>query len=263
MANQNYLKCPGSDPVSKAVPELFSCLECNTGIEIWTDEVGGKCSSCNIYFKKVELANTSDTVPRGLSDEDIKIEKLIMEARNSCASDIMIVSSKDISAEENLADKCREPRCENYGMSKSCPPHVSGPLFFRELLEKFSKGIFFKIDIPSKIMFSNERLEFFRLLHETAAGIEQSAVKMGFLNAQAYAGGPCKKIFCHDHLECLAISGKGKCRNPQFARPSMSGFGVNVAKLFEVAGWKMTWTSNDTDSTIIKMTNVCGLILIH
>ena len=197
-----------------------------------------------------------------MNENNKKLKALIQDAQQSGASEAKIISARDIVVDHHLADMCREPRCENYGLSKSCPPHVSGPTVFKQALEKFSQAVFFKIDVPSEILYSGERREVFQLLHEIASGIETSAVKMGFVDARAYAGGSCKKIFCHDHGECLALSEKGKCRNPQHARPSMSGFGVNVAKLFKTAGWKMNWTAHDTDSTETPMANVCGLVLI-
>ena len=197
-----------------------------------------------------------------MNENGKKLNALIQGAQKSGASAAEIISTTDILVDTSLADMCREPRCENYGLSKSCPPHVSGSTVFKQALEKFSQAVFFKIDVPSEILYSSERREVFQLLHEIASGIETSAVKMGFVDARAYAGGSCKKIFCHDHGECLALSEKGKCRNPQHARPSMSGFGVNVAKLFKTAGWKMNWTAHDTDSTETPMANVCGLVLI-
>jgi hypothetical protein len=118
-------KCPGSDPVSKAVPELFPCPKCDTAIEIWSDEVGGKCSSCNTYFKKIQLTNMSDMLSSPLNQKNAKIKELIQDAR-----------------------------------------------------------------------------------------------------------------------------------------PSMSGFGINVAKLIETAGWTMSGVTHDTDSTTTKMANVYGLVLI-
>jgi len=192
-----------------------------------------------------------------------KLRALIQDAQKSGASEAEIISTRDIIVDNHLADLCREPRCENYGLSKSCPPHVSGPSVFKKQLEKFNQAIFFKIDVPSEILYSSERREVFQLLHEIAAGIEKSAVKMGFASAQAYAGGSCKKIFCHDHGDCLALSEEGKCRNPQYARPSMSGFGIDVAKLFKTSGWTMNWITHDTDSPSTKMANVCGLVLIY
>lgn len=310
MTNPDYLKCPGGDSLSLALPEVFTCPECDTDIEIWTEiekqggkknlesedratkgvnrrqfaktlataglgavgsvlsgplaaiEVGGKCRSCNTYFKKIQLTHLSK-LPSAQNKENLKIEALIQDARKSGATDVAIVPTRDIIIDHNLADKCREPRCENYGLSNNCPPHVSGPFGFKKRLEKYIQALFFKIDLPSEILFSSERRELFKLLHEIASGIEKAAIKKGFVNAQAYAGGSCKKIFCHKHSECLALSEIGKCRNAQHSRPSMSGFGINVAELFKTAGWKMNWASHASNSTETKMANICGLVLIN
>ncbi|OGR18109.1 MAG: hypothetical protein A2X81_16340 [Desulfobacterales bacterium GWB2_56_26] len=178
------------------------------------------------------------------------------------ATGATVIGTADIVVDESLAERCREPRCENYGLAKSCPPYVAGPAAFRKLLENFRQAIFFKIDVPSDVLFSSESREVFQLLHEVASGIERSAVEMGFAGARAYAGGSCKAIFCDEHQGCLALSAEGQCRYPQYARPSMSGFGINVAKLFEAAGWEMNWVTHHPDSTATKMANVCGLVLI-
>jgi predicted metal-binding protein len=205
----------------------------------------------NLFFK-----------PLTMNQEATKLKALIQDAQKSGASEAKLISTRDIVVDDHLAEMCRQPRCENYGLSKSCPPYVSGPSAFKKQLEHFNRAIFFKIDVPSEILYSGERRDFFQLLHEIAAGIETSAVKMGFVRAQAYAGGSCKKIFCRDYDECLALSEAGKCRNPQYARPSISGFGIDVAKLFETAGWTMNWITRTADSSAVKMASVCGLVLI-
>lgn len=191
-----------------------------------------------------------------------KFKKLIKISYKLGASNAAIISANNIIVDVSLADKCREPRCANYGLSKNCPPHVSGPSGFNKSLEIFNQAIFFKIDVPSEILYSNENREVFQLLHQIAAGIESFAVKLGLENAQAYAGGSCKKIFCYNDNVCLALTEKQKCRHPEYARPSMSGFGINVAKLFETTGWTMTWGTDNTDSNTNIMGNVCGLVLI-
>jgi predicted metal-binding protein len=191
-----------------------------------------------------------------------KLGVLTERALDAGATGAMIIAARDIVVRDELADRCREPGCENYGKSKSCPPNVAGPSMFRRLLEAFTQAMLFKIDVPSDILFSSERLEVFRLLHTTAAGIERSAVELGFDEARAYAGGSCKELFCPDHHECLALSEKGSCRNPEQARPSMSGFGIDVASLFKTAGWTMNWVFDDNGPTKTKMANVCGLVLI-
>lgn len=152
------------------------------------------------------------------------------------ASAAAVIAVDRIVIEEGLARLCREPRCQNFGLSASCPPHVPGPAKFREWM-KVSKGtVFFKIEVPSDSLFSDDRREIMGLLHDIAAQIEQYAIERGYANSKAFAGGSCKMIFCRE-LPICAVLANGKCRNPAIARPSMSGFGVNVGKLIEASGW--------------------------
>lgn len=178
------------------------------------------------------------------------------------ASNAKVVSTSEISVEDDLADLCREPRCENYGLSASCPPHVAGPSGFRKLLETFTQAVVFKIDVPSETLLSSDRREVFRALHEIAASIENSAIELGYRHSRAYAGGSCKHLFCHDYAYCQVLEEGGECRNPRQARPSMSGFGIDVSKLMQVAGWTMKRITQKTRQDKISMGTVCGLVLI-
>ena len=178
------------------------------------------------------------------------------------ASAAAVISTSEISVEEDLAKLCREPQCENYGLSASCPPHVAGPTGFRELKKKFRQAVVFKIDVPSEILLSSQRHDIFQLLHEIAANIEQAAKKMGYANSKAFAGGSCKKLFCEDHIDCRVLADGGACRNPDRARPSMSGFGINVSKLLQAAGWQMDRITRDTDPEVVPMGTVSGLVLV-
>jgi predicted metal-binding protein len=85
---------------------------------------------------------------------------------------------------------------------------------------------------------------------------------MGYSNSKAFAGGSCKKLFCRDHLNCRVLVEGGECRNPHRARPSMSGFGINVSKLLQTAGWQMDKITRDTDPDDGPMGTVSGLIII-
>ena len=160
-------------------------------------------------------------------------------------SNATVISASEILIEEELAKLCREPQCENYGLSASCPPHVGGPSGFRKLLDDFEHAVVFRIEVPSEVLLSSDRREVFRALHEIAVRIEHAAVDMGYRNSRAYAGGSCKRIFCQDYTFCRVLKEGGECRNPDRARPSMSGFGINVSKLIEAAGWTMKMLSPD------------------
>ena len=190
------------------------------------------------------------------------LKELIKQAYRSGASSAAVISTGDISVEDDLADLCREPRCESYGLSTSCPPHVSGPSGFRELLKNFKHAIVIKIDVPLEILLSSERSDIMRLLHEIVAGIELAAVKTGYPSSKAFAGGSCKKIFCHDYEGCRVLAEGGECRNPRYARPSMSGFGINVSKLMQASGWTMNRYNSEDDPDTASTAPICGLILI-
>ena len=261
MGTKLYFNCPGNDPVSRAVPEMFVCPDCGMEVEVWTDEIKGRCTSCNRVFQKDKTERVSEKKLREQSVWAV-LKELTQLACQLGASDAKAICTDKISVEEDLAHLCKDPGCENYGLSTSCPPHVAGPAGFRKLLKTFKHAVVFKIDVPSKILLSDERRDIFRLLHEIAANIEQSALEMGLRDSNAYAGGSCKKIFCRDYTDCRVLAENGECRNSLLARPSMSGFGINVLKVKKAAGWMSNKTPLDTDPDTVSMETVCGLILI-
>ena len=186
---------------------------------------------------------------------------LLMEsARRKGATDVVVLDTSDIVVEDHLADRCREPRCGNYGLSLSCPPHVKGPSAMRKDLAAFSRALFFRIEVPYYGLYSDGHREIFQLLHETVSGIEQEASAMGYTRSKGFAGNSCKEIFCYDHPECAVLSGKGGCRHLQQARPSMSGFGIYVARLMGKAGWPISAKREDGSDS--GTTSVCGLVII-
>ena len=188
----------------------------------------------------------------------IKLPQLLETAKEKGATDAVILAPHQVIVDETLAEKCLSPRCENYGLSRSCPPHVTGPKDFMAMLKNCEAALFFKIDLPKDLLFSSDRRECFRLLHQVASGIEPKAIQWGFKGASAYAGGSCRNIFCYDEASCRVIDEKSPCRHPHTARPSMSGFGVHVAKLMETAGWHDDGPSPSPEG----MSHVCGLVLL-
>ena len=190
------------------------------------------------------------------------LQELITGACLAGATEVALLAAGDIVIDAELAERCRDPRCENYGLSLSCPPHVAGPAAMQKVLKTYHQALFFRIDVPSEVLFSSDNRELFQLLHEIAAGIEQDAIKRGYLRAKAYAGSSCKAIFCHDQPGCQALGTSKKCRNPQKARPSMSGFGINVAKLLQSAHWGSGTEKLGTRDESKKISSVCGLVLI-
>lgn len=197
-----------------------------------------------------------------LTDTEEGLQSLLRTALDMGATDARVISADTIVVDPGLAEMCSNPKCINYALSRSCPPHVAGPEWFREQLESLTQAIVFKIEVPSEILYSTQNLELFQLLHEIAASVDHAARGMGFSSARGYAGNSCKKVFCHDFLECRALYGDGECRNPDRARASMSGFGVNVTKLYEAAGWPLKDYERETGEGGTRMASICGLVLI-
>ncbi len=190
------------------------------------------------------------------------ITALIERARLAGASDAAAVAADNIAIEDSLADLCREPQCENYGLSLSCPPHVAGPAEFRKWLQNYERALVIKIDVPSAVLLSDERREVMQLLHEIAADVELAAVEQGYPESKAFAGGSCKMIFCRDKPDCRVVDQGGRCRHPKQARPSMSGFGINVAKLMSAAGWDLKRVNQNQEAEQESTATVTALVLL-
>jgi len=96
------------------------------------------------------------------------------------------------------------------------------------------------------------------LFQRNAAAFEKWSTK----NSKGFAGGSCKQLFCRDHIDCRVLAEGRTCRHPDRARQSMSGFGINVSKLLQAAGWRMDKITRDTDPDDMPMGSVSGLVSI-
>lgn len=212
--------------------------------------------------RKTKSEQRRKNMPEEQKNSDAVFEALIRVARQNGAGDAKAVSTTDVVVEASLAQYCEDSGCENFGLSVNCPPHTSGPAGFKELLKEYTHAVVFKIDVPIETLVSDEKHDVFRLLHKIGANIEKAAIKRGYNGSKAFAGESCKVLFCQKHDDCLVISGKGECRHPNIARPSMSGFGINVSELMKTAGWQMDRITSETDPDAVTMGMVCGLVLI-
>jgi predicted metal-binding protein len=188
------------------------------------------------------------------------LETFAQKAISMGASDAMVISSNEISVADQLARYCRE--CPTYGLSPSCPPYVSGPDGFRELKQTHKHVIVVRLDTPATTLLSDKSVAIFRLLHEIVAGVEQEALCSGYSNSKAFAGGSCKKIFCADYPNCSVLAEGGICRYPQTARPSMSGFGIDVSALMRACGWPADIRVRRTESDSEATSWIAGLVML-
>jgi len=192
-----------------------------------------------------------------------QFEQLTQEAKRLGATASAIISSKEIKVKDDLAALCNgEYTCPNYGLAASCPPNVEGPVEFRKWQAGSEYSITVKIELPTSVMFSDERKSVMQLLHQIVAAVEQKAIEIGFGKSKAFAGGSCKKLFCDDQENCCVVAENKPCRHIEFARPSMSGFGIDVTQLLKSSGWSAQKVKNANLSNEDAISWVAGLIML-
>ena len=198
---------------------------------------------------------------RHMDGERLEALFLAELARELGAHDAALVEVAEIMVRDKLAGLCRTG-CPNYGKSLSCPPHVAGPEEMRRLAGAGRFALVVKLDATRDEMLSAKRREVMQRLHRLVAGVERAARERGFSGARAFAGGGCKDLFCADQKDCRVLAGRGECRNPDLARPSMSGFGVDVSLLARSAGWGQEAIGPESWSKGEALLPAYGLILL-
>lgn len=188
--------------------------------------------------------------------------ELVDLTKTQGATDASIIPSREIVLKDELAALCVEPRCPNYGLAASCPPHVAGPAGFQELVARHPWALVFKIDVPSKLLLSPEVVELMCLVHDLGTTVERRALELGLGEANAFGGGSCKTLFCHEEPDCAVVDRHEECRHPDRSRPSMSGFGVDTTALLRSAGWTLNRVEPGKEPAPDSQGTVCGLVLL-
>lgn len=192
-----------------------------------------------------------------------QLTQFVQESIQLGATFSAIIPSGEIQVKENLAALCNgEYPCPNYGVAAGCPPHVEGPSGFRKWQAESEYAITVKIDIPTSVLFSHDRGEVMQLLHHIVSTMERKAVEAGYTQSRGFAGGSCKELFCDSNKGCSVIEDDKVCRHAEVARPSMSGFGIDVSHLMKTSGWPAPVADKDTLPETDEMSWVVGLILL-
>jgi predicted metal-binding protein len=192
-----------------------------------------------------------------------EMKKIIAFAEEAGATRAAIIPAAEIQVENKLASYCRSPKCPFFGQSASCPPYVGGPAAMRRMIAECEYAIVLRIEVDAASLHGEDRPQVMRLLHEISAAVEAEAKRLGFVGAKAFAGGSCKASFCATYADCQVITGKGACRNPDAARPSMSGYGVNVGGLMASAGWSTDLFPPKDESGTEQLAWIAGLVLLR
>ena len=189
-------------------------------------------------------------------------DHMIQKALQLGVSDARLIDAAQIRVEDDLARICEDPGCPGYGQGANCPPHVMKPDAFRRWLAQYPRALVFKFDVPTEVLLGDGRFEVARLVHETAADLENQALACGYAAARGLAAGSCKRIFCAEEPTCRVIAKNESCRHPDKARPSISGLGVNFFELARSVGWPMKKITRDSRPDDVPMGLMAGIVLL-
>lgn len=187
------------------------------------------------------------------------MRKLIDKALALKMDAAQILPIADLEVDPSLTNYCCD--CEAYGLSAHCPPNGPSSSEFSAGLVAYQNVLVVKRDVPVAVLQSDDQLPIARQIHLTVAQLEKQAQLQGF-NAAAFAGGSCKRLFCSSSQECQLLQEDGICRFPQWARPSVSGVGINIFSLCETLGWPIDKVTNQIKAKDGAMGLLVGLVLL-
>jgi predicted metal-binding protein len=129
--------------------------------------------------------------------------------------------------------KCRYG-CDNYGLSRTCPPHTPTPPEFSAALACYSQALLVYVDSRTEAsvveVTGDEALELaLRVrLHRVVLALERELFFAGHYKAFGLAEGPC-------HL-CATCDLEAPCLHAADVRPSMQACGIDTFATVRAAG---------------------------
>ena len=177
------------------------------------------------------------------------------------ASDLKIISTDILPIDDAVVKMCQEPMCPSFGQCANCPPNAMSLDDFSSLALSFEKALLFNIDVPPKDLVSAAAMDWFKLLHTVASGVEAFAISKGFVRSKGYAAGSCLATFCPGQ-KCAALEENGKCRFPDIARTSLEAVGMHVFSLVEKVGWKLHKITSESDPDKVESGMLVGMVLV-
>ncbi len=146
--------------------------------------------------------------------------------------DPKVINVRKIVLAEWVRWKCRYG-CPDYGKWLKCPPYSPTPHETRALLREYKRALIFRIKVEEGYTGTH----IVGNVYKSLSNLERKVFLSGYRKALALGGGEC------DLCEACNIQ-SGICRNPETARPSMEGCGIDVFQTAKLAGYKLTILKN-------------------
>ncbi len=173
-----------------------------------------------------------------------------------------LIPAAQIQVKTELAELCQPGSCAEYGLAPTCPPHVSGPEGFKQLQESYQQALILRLEVLEQDLLGEQRIAIFRNLQKLVAHLEKYALANGFSAACGFSGGSCKRLFCEQEPGCAVLTENAPCRYPDQARPSMSGFGIDLLALMKTCDWPATFIDSHNPQDYSRKSWVAALILL-
>ena len=198
----------------------------------------------------------SPTVKNGRSDP-ARLEPLLSYARERGANDALIIPATEVLVDPRVRFKCMVPKCFSTGTCSHCPPHGLSFRETRELVSRFRWGVFFRVlaksaYVTEKSFYANylsgtvdqkgNMLNvggYCLLVYTIAKLLEKKAGELGYRQAQGFASGNCRDLFCRFQPDCQRLSSGRGCRHPGISIPSMESSGIDALTMAARAGWEV------------------------
>ena len=207
-----------------------------------------------------------ERVPEEMLQQDL--EKYRQRAVELGATDAKIITTDMVVIDERVLAKCIYPKCPSYGTSVNCPPYAMSVDLARKVVNNFQHAIFAKLEVPSEEIAGPEardrnlQVPWRRKIAEIVSKIEAEAFFDGYHLALAFAGGPCKGIFCPD-TECSALIPGQPCRYPLRARSAMEAVGMDAFTMAVKVGWDIYPIGASLLPSEVPYGTRLGLVLIY
>ena len=209
------------------------------------------------------------------------VDKLCDNARQMGAVEAVAIDAGDIVLDERALLKCMVPMCANYGVNLTCPPNSISFDDIKRIIGKYRSAILLKVENnssakPEEIEEQSSLSEIWQMsktggseddpgncvtdyiqslrqgqekIYGIIEKIESLCLQAGDKFAAGLSAGGC--FLCE---ECVGAKSGLPCRHPFKARPSMEGFGIDVAATAKTADMQLEFNQ--------KTSSWVGLILV-
>lgn len=164
-----------------------------------------------------------------------------------------LLHTRDVVVDERVRFQCSYSGCSEYGNRLMCPPYTPEVREFERILSRYYMALLVQLkgNISTSENAMEKAYEYAKKLHLIICDLEKKAFNLGFCFSSGLIGGSCK--LCKT---CpIKNNPNARCINPQKARPSMEGLGIDVIGTCKNLGIDMIFAADKVVWT--------GLVLIN